>query len=135
MASHSLLVLVFAVSCFTLSSCNHGVGDTDSVPVTYPVRVLNTAQEECLSDDQREPVRAEVGHDLRSILQSYLGETSVVRVVHCYYRTLLCSPLQELYVRTSPALMMGRWFRHLMAMFLALWQTTPAMLATHYSGM
>ena len=76
MASHSLLVLVFAVSCFTLSSCNHGVGHTDSVPVTYPARVLNTAQEECPSDDQRETVRAEVGHDLRSILWSYLGKTS-----------------------------------------------------------
>ena len=76
MASHSLLVLVFAVSCFTLSSCNHGVGHTDSVPVTYPARVLNTAQEECPSDDQRETVRVEVEHDLRSILQSYLGETS-----------------------------------------------------------
>ena len=106
MASHSLLVLVFAVSCFTLSSCNHGVGDTDSVPVTYPVRVLNTAQEECLSDDQWETVRAEVGHDLRSILHSYLGKTSVVHVVHCYYRTLLCSPLQESCVQTSPTLRM-----------------------------
>ena len=62
------------------------------MPVTYPARVLNTAQEECPSDDQRETVRAEVGQDLRSILQSYLGETSVVRVVHCNYKTLLCSP-------------------------------------------
>ena len=52
MASHILLVLVFAVNCFTLSSCNHGVGDTASVPVTYPARVLNTAQDECPADDQ-----------------------------------------------------------------------------------
>ena len=73
MASHSLLVLVFAVSCFTLSSCNHGVGDTDTV-TRYPARVLNTTQEECpASDDQWETVRAEVEHDLRSILQSNLG--------------------------------------------------------------
>ena len=79
MASHSLF-LVFAVSCFTLSSCNHG--DTDSVSVTYRVRVLYTTQAECPSDDQRETVKAEVGQDRSSILQSYLGKTSVVHMAH-----------------------------------------------------
>ena len=36
--------------------------------------------------------------------------------------TLLCSPLQELCVPTSPTLRMARWFRYLVAMFPALWQ-------------
>ena len=70
MAYHSLLALIFAISSIALSSCNHGVGDIPSVPVTYPARVLNTTREECPSDDQRETVRAEMGQDLANILQS-----------------------------------------------------------------
>ena len=42
-------------------------------------------------------------------------------------------PPQELCVQPLPTLTMGRWFTwYMMAMFLALWQTTPAMLAIHY---
>ena len=72
MTSHSLLVLDFAVSVFALSSCN--VGDMASFPIAYPARVLTTSQEECPPDDQWQISRAEVGQDLRSILQSYLGK-------------------------------------------------------------
>ena len=75
MTSHSLLVLVFAVNCFASSSCSDG-DDITSVPVTYHPRVLNTTQEECPSDDQRETVRAEVEQDLRNILRSYFGRSS-----------------------------------------------------------
>jgi len=68
MTCHSLLALVFAVSCFASSSCN--VGDIASLQVTYPARVLHTSQEECPSDDQQQIVRAEIGQDLVNILQS-----------------------------------------------------------------
>ena len=81
MTSHSLLVLVFAMSCFVSSFCNDGIAN---VHVTYPPKVLNTTQEECPPDDQRETIRAEVEQDLRNILWSYVGKTSVVHVVHCY---------------------------------------------------
>jgi len=91
MTSHSLLVLVFAMSCFTSSSCNDG-GDIASVPVTYPPRVLSTTQEECPPDDQREAVRNEVEQDLRNILQSYVGKTSVVHAIHCYKNFTLVTP-------------------------------------------
>jgi len=100
MTSHSLLVLVFAMSCFTSSSCNDG-GDTASVPVTYPPKVLNTTQEECPPDDQWETVRAEIGQDLRNILQSYVGKTSVVHVIHYHQnfthpsRNYVCKPYQS----------------------------------------
>ena len=77
MTFHSLLALVFAMSCFTSSSCNDG-GDIASVPVTYPPKVLNTTQEECPPDDQRETVRAEVEQDLRNILRSYFGKNTAV---------------------------------------------------------
>ena len=77
MTSHSLLALVFAMSCFTSSSCNDG-GDIASVPVTYPPKVLNTTQEECPPDDQRETVRAEVEQDLCNILRSYFGKNTAV---------------------------------------------------------
>ena len=76
MTSHSLLVLVFAMSCFT-SSCNDG-GDIASVPVTYPPKVLNTTLEECPPDDQRETVRAGVEQDLHNILRSYFGKTRCI---------------------------------------------------------
>jgi len=74
MTSHSLLALVFAMSCFTSSSCNDG-GDIASVPVTYPPKVLSTTQEECPPDDQRETVRAEVEQDICYILRVYVGKT------------------------------------------------------------
>ena len=73
MTSHSLLVLVFAVSGFALSLCN--VGDMADLPITYTARVLTTSQEVCPPDDQRQISRAEVGQDHRSILQSYLGKS------------------------------------------------------------
>ena len=75
MTSHSLLALVFAMSCFVSSSCNDGIA---SVPVTYPPKVLSTTQEECPPDDQRGTVRAEVQQDLRNILRSYFGKNTVV---------------------------------------------------------
>ena len=74
MTSHSLLIMAFAMSCFALSSCN--VGDMASLPITYAARVLDASQEVCPPDDQRQISRAEVGQDLRRILQSYLGKNS-----------------------------------------------------------
>ena len=73
MTSHSLLIMAFAVSCFALSSCN--VGDMASLPIAYPARVLGASQEVCPPDHQWQISRAEVGQDLRSILQSYLGKS------------------------------------------------------------
>ena len=64
MTSHNLLVAVFTVSCVTLSTGSHD----STVTLTYPARVLNTAQGECPSDAQREMVIAEVKEDIRNLL-------------------------------------------------------------------
>ena len=64
MTSHNLLVAVFTVSCVTLSTGSHD----STVTLTYPARVLNTAQGECPSDAQREMVTAEVKEDIRNLL-------------------------------------------------------------------
>jgi len=78
--SHSLLALVFAMSCLDFSSCNGG-GDITSELVTYPPRVLRITWEECPSDNQRQIIRAEVEQDLCNILWSYFGRTCIVHMV------------------------------------------------------
>ena len=63
MASHILLaVVILTISCISLSSCSYD-GAT-----TYSARVLNTSQEECPSDAQRETIIAEVKEDIRNTL-------------------------------------------------------------------
>ena len=82
------------------------MGHITCAPVTYPARILNTTQEECPPNHERESIRAVLGQDFRNILQSCLGKTYGSLLL---YTTLLCSSLQELYVRTSPTLTMGKW--------------------------
>ena len=79
-SSHSLLALVFAMSCLDFSSCNGG-GDIASELITYPPRVLRTAWEECPPDNQRQIIRAEVEQDLCNILWRYFGRTCIVHMV------------------------------------------------------
>ena len=63
MSSRILLaVVILTMSCISLSSCSSD-GAT-----TYPARVLNTSQEECPSDAQRETVIEEVKEDIRNTL-------------------------------------------------------------------
>lgn len=76
MTFHSLLALLFAMSCLDFPSCNGG-GDITSVPA-YPPRILSPTRQECPSDDQRETIRAEVEEDLRGILRHYLGKTCII---------------------------------------------------------
>ena len=64
MTSLNLLVAVFTVSCVILSTATHD----NTTTRTYPARVLNTAQGECPSDEQREMVIAEVKEDIRILL-------------------------------------------------------------------
>ena len=64
MASHIPLaaVVILTVSCISLSNCSYD-GAT-----TYSARVLNTSQEECPSDAQRDTIIAEVKEDIRNTL-------------------------------------------------------------------
>ena len=64
MTSHILLVAVFTVSCVALSVTSHD----NTTTRTYPARVINTAQGECPSDEQREMVIAEVKEDIHNLL-------------------------------------------------------------------
>ena len=64
MTSHNLLVAVFTVSCVVLSTGNHD----NTVTLTYPARVFNTALGECPSDVQREMIIAEVKENIRNLL-------------------------------------------------------------------
>ena len=57
MTSHNLLVAVFTVSCVTLSAASHD-----------NTRVINTAQGDCPSDEQREMVIDEMKEDIRNLL-------------------------------------------------------------------
>ena len=71
MASHIPLaaVVILSISCISLSSCSYN-GAT-----TYPARVLNTSQEECPFDAQRETIIAEINEDIRNtLLQIYSRE-------------------------------------------------------------
>ena len=61
MTCHSLLVLVFGLSCFALSTCQN-VGDMASLPILYPSKVLNTTQQGCPPDAQLETTRAEISY-------------------------------------------------------------------------
>ena len=65
MASHSLVaVLILTLSCiFALPTYSYGSA------ITYSARVLNTSQEECPSDTQRERIIAAVKEDIRNTLQ------------------------------------------------------------------
>ena len=76
MTCHSLLVLVFGLSCFALSTCN--VGDMASLPILYPSKVLNTTQQGCPPDEQLETTRAEIGQEVHSILQRHLGKHTLM---------------------------------------------------------
>ena len=63
MASHSLVaVLILTLSCIALPTYSYGSA------TTYSARVLNTSQEECPSDTQRERIIAEVKEDIRNTL-------------------------------------------------------------------
>ena len=64
MISHKLLAAVFTVSCVALSAASHD----NTTTLTYPARVINTAQGECPSDLQHEMVIAEVREDIRNLL-------------------------------------------------------------------
>ena len=64
MTSHNLLVAVFTVSCVVLSTGNHD----NTVTLTYPARVFNTALGECPSDAQHEMIIAEVKENIRNLL-------------------------------------------------------------------
>ena len=45
-----------------------------SLPILYPGKVLDTTQEGCPPDEQLETTRAEIGQDVRSILQRLFGK-------------------------------------------------------------
>lgn len=75
MAVHSLLVLVFGLSCFALSTCIHV--DLASPPIFYHSKILETVQEGCPTDEQLETIIAEIGQDVYSILQRHLGKHTV----------------------------------------------------------
>ena len=63
MASHIVFtVVILIITCISLSSCSYD-GAT-----TYSARVLNTSQEECPSDAQREMMIAEVKEDIHNTL-------------------------------------------------------------------
>ena len=62
MTSHNLLVAVLTASCVALSTADN------TITLTYPAKVVNTAQGECPSDTQREMVIAEVKEDIRNLL-------------------------------------------------------------------
>ena len=64
MTSHNLLVAVFTVSRVVLSTGNHD----NTVTLTYPARVFNTAPGECPSDAQREMIIAELKEDILNLL-------------------------------------------------------------------
>ena len=64
MTSHNLLVAVLTASCVALSTASHD----NTITLTYPAKVVNTAQGECPSDTQREMVIAEVKEDIRNLL-------------------------------------------------------------------
>ena len=68
MTSHNLLVAVFTVSCVAVSTGNH---DNTTI-LTYPARVFNTVQGECLSDAQHEMVMAEIDEDICNLLPLFL---------------------------------------------------------------
>ena len=64
MTSHNLLVAVFTLSCVVLFTGNHD----NTVTLTYPARVFNTAPGECRSDAQREMIIAEVKENIPNLL-------------------------------------------------------------------
>ena len=68
MTSHNLLVAVLTASCVALSTASHD----NTITLTYPAKVVNTAQGECPSDTQREMVIAEVKEDIHNRLRKWL---------------------------------------------------------------
>ena len=64
MNSRSLLVAAFTVSCVALSAAR----DDNTTTRTYLARVINTAQGECPSDEQREMIIAKVKEDIHNLL-------------------------------------------------------------------
>ena len=94
MTSFNLLVAVFTMSCVALSTGNLH----NTTALSYPARVFNTIQGECLSDAQREMVMAEVNEDIRNLLPLFLPirkwihlmcklpNTDIYMMVHCMRR-------------------------------------------------
>ena len=82
MTSHGLrlvAVVILTMSCIALSA-----GSYDGA-TTYSARVLNTSQEECPSDAQRETVIEEVKEDIRnSLLQIHSREYKSYAVCSSY---------------------------------------------------
>ena len=64
MTSYNLLVAVFTVSCVVFSTGNYD----NTVTLTYPARVFNTAPGECPSNAQREMVISEVKENICNLL-------------------------------------------------------------------
>ena len=72
-------MVILIMSCIALS-----VGSYDGA-TTYSARVLNTSQEECPSDAQRETVIEEVKEDIRnSLLQIHSREYKSYAVCSSY---------------------------------------------------
>ena len=75
MAFHiALAAVILTISCISLSNSS-GDGAT-----TYPARVLNTSQEECPSDAQRETVIDEVKEDIRNTLLQIHSREYFIRI-------------------------------------------------------
>lgn len=87
MTSHGLrlvAVVILTISCIALPA-----GSYDGA-TTYSARVLNTSQEECPSDAQRETVINEVKEDIRnSLLQIHSRE--YMRIILCCIYTYIGS--------------------------------------------
>ena len=79
MTSHGLrlvAVVILTMSCIALSA-----GSYDGA-TTYSARVLNTSQEECPSDAQRETVVDEVKEDIRNLLLQ-IHSREYMRIILC----------------------------------------------------
>ena len=67
MTSHNLLVAVFTASCVALSTASLD----NAITLTYPAKVVNSAQGECPSDEQHEMVIAEMKEDICNLLPRF----------------------------------------------------------------
>ena len=88
MTSHNLLVVVLTASCVALSTASHD----NTITLTYPAKVVNTAQGECPSDTQREMVIAEVKEDIRNLLPVLRKSPSNVESKTFHMPRKICAP-------------------------------------------
>ena len=80
MTSHSILVAIFTVSYVAISIGSH----VNTTIVTYPARVFNTTQGECLSGGWREMVIAEVKENIRNLLPQFMPIRKWYLLHHIY---------------------------------------------------